>query len=250
MHKLQQINRFLFSEMRWTLDSITNIIDNQYRNNKLDTKYWSYLMVFETSDGFRVNNIDSTITFAVRQPGETLGHIKCNGFGMIFDAKYYKESDAEIYNSFTDLIGTSIDTVELERIQFVNCNLKTNPKANQKILWFIANFIFHQNNTNNSVDVIINQFRAGYCLHFAMMLKCLFGGEIYWAAPFGHMVYMHDGIPYDIEGVNTSDCEHYIPIKYIEDGIKDFTRVPGDYFNASENFIQECMNNYKKDNNI
>ena len=156
--------------------------------------------------------------------------------GMFFYA------EKNIFKNFTsEIINLSV----LAEIQFVKSNLKFCPKANKQVLYFIANFIYHCG--VDADDIIQEQFRAGYCLHFAMILKEMFpDGEICWCAPFGHMVYMYKDIPYDIEGVNSSDCDHYIPISFIRNGIDDFKHIPGVGFNASQEYIDDAIERYKQ----
>ena len=116
----------------------------------------------------------------------------------------------------------------------------------QEVLDFINNFKNHSN-----VPYYIERlFRSGYCYYFAEILKSAFNrGELCWCAPLGHIIWMDiDGIPYDIEGINQSDCLAYIPIKYMGDAINDFKRTDK-CFNASKNDIIEIMQKYYKDNN-
>ena len=238
-----------FGEMRWACNEITIIIDKYYKSESWDDD-WSYLVLYETSEDFRVGQDNHYVTFAVRHPGETIGYIKCDGFGKIIDAKFYKDND-DISNAFKNLIDQNIDLLELYKIQFVKCSFNNNRKASERILWFIANFVYHQGYTTDSAKFITSQFKEGYCLHFALMLKSLFGsGKMCWAAPHGHIVYVDNDIAYDIEGVSTFDCEYYIPISYLNRGIRDFTRIPGDKFNMSEEYIQGVIEQYKKDNDL
>lgn len=244
-------SKCMLFDMRWHCDEITGIIDEYYNMHKCD--HFSYIQVYDNSDNFTINTENHFIKFSIRIPGCTIGHFKCNAFGTILEIKLYNFHDNyNLNDKFKKLIGEKINIVELAKIEFVNKNIKINSKANNDILWFIANFLYYQpKDYNVSSEIIHNQFRAGYCLHFAMMLKNLFkSGEICWAAPYGHIVYMHDGIPYDIEGINTSDCDYYIPISYIKDGIKDFTRIPSDYFDASQEYINCAIKKYKQDNSI
>ena len=119
------------------------------------------------------------------------------------------------------------------------------------VIEFISNFRNH-NNTIESEENIRTLFRAGYCYYFAVMLKEAFNrGEICWCAPFGHICWVDDdGTPYDIEGVCYSDCDYYIPVSYIKEGLDDFKRVPGKAFNASQEYINNAIDRYKNDNNI
>lgn len=119
-----------------------------------------------------------------------------------------------------------------------------------KVLAFIDEFLNKEGQEN--VETIRHLFRSGYCLHFAEMLKSTFQrGEVCWCAPFGHMVWMdEDGTPYDIEGINYSDCDYYIPINYIKEGLNDFRHIPGVEFNASQEYIDNAIEKYKKDKHI
>lgn len=244
-------------EMRWVCDKITGVIDEYY---KVEHRPCSYLMVYEISDNFKVKSNIGEITFAIRRPGSTIGYIKCTSYGLITEAEFYKDScindDYSICNTIKNLVQKDfIASNELYKIEFVEASIKNSRankigdtnKVSEKILWFVANFVYAQG--YNNADCISNQFRAGYCLHFAIILKNMFKeGEICWCAPFGHIAYVQDGIPYDIEGVCTSDCEYYIPISYIKEGIRDFVRIPGVGFNASEEYIQDAIRRYKQDN--
>ena len=125
--------------------------------------------------------------------------------------------------------------------------------GNEEIIEFISKIRCHSYIDNSdSEETIRRLFRAGYCYYFAIILKEAFNrGEICWCAPFGHICWVDvDGTPYDIEGVCDSDCDYYIPVSYIEEGLDDFKHVPGKTFNASEEYINNAIERYKEDNNI
>lgn len=72
-------------------------------------------------------------------------------------------------------------------------------------------------------------------------------GEICWAAPFGHIVWVdNNDVAYDISGCNESECQYYIPICMLGDMVKDFTHVPGDAYNASEQEIASVIVKWEK----
>lgn len=248
MITLEQKFRKSFGEMRWYCPEITGAIDEYY-----NSQYGrcSYMMLYDVSKDFNTAQVTGTITFAIRYPGSTIGYIKCSAIGLIIEAKFYKDScvndDYTICEVFEKFVNNEfIATNNLRKIEFVNNSKKNNSKANEQILWFIADFVYFQG--NNNADCIQSQFMNGYCLHFASMLKSLFHeGEVCWCAPFGHIAYVEDGIPYDIEGVCTSDCHYYIPISYIKEGTRDFVRIPGVGFNASEEYIQDAIKRYEED---
>lgn len=125
------------------------------------------------------------------------------------------------------------------------------PKADETVLRFIFDFLNLQTpmysitnpTTTDPADILYNQFANGYCYYFAHMLKIAFQrGEICWAAPFGHIVWMDtNNVAYDISGCNDSECQYYIPISMLGDMVKDFTHVPGDTYNASEQDIASVI---------
>ncbi len=76
---------------------------------------------------------------------------------------------------------------------------------NKTILRFIWDFTWGFDSL--VCDVIRHTFTLGYCYYFACMLEDAFpGGKLMWTFPFSHIVYMYDGICYDVKGVfNTFD---------------------------------------------
>ena len=111
--------------------------------------------------------------------------------------------------------------------------------ADKQVLSFINDF-------REDDKSIRQKFCAGYCYYFAVMLKDAFHrGEICWCAPLGHICWVDDnGVPYDIDGVCDSDCNFFIPIRYIREGIEDFRHVPGREFNASREYIQNAIQTF------
>ena len=251
MFKLTQIpDKLELDTVCYECSDITGRIDDYILPENHD-RPWSYLYLWETTENFRINDFNSSVVFSIRYPGRTLGHIVVNGLGKIIEATYYpsnmdnNKQQLKYKRIFKNFTSEYIDLSVLAEIQFVQANLKFCPKANKQVIYFIANFIYHCG--VDADNIIQEQFHAGYCLHFAILLKEMFpGGEICWCAPFGHMVYMYEDIPYDIEGVNSSDCDHYIPISFIKEGIKDFMHIPGVSFNASQKYIDDAIERYKQ----
>ena len=125
------------------------------------------------------------------------------------------------------------------------------PDADKNVLEFIFSFLCsHAVNIDDTAHVR-KIFMDGYCYYFAVMLQNAFpGGKIVWCAPYGHIAYEYNAIVYDIEGVNISDVEDYIPIEHIGERISEFKHVPGVHFNFEETTttdINEMINNFKKD---
>lgn len=111
-----------------------------------------------------------------------------------------------------------------------------------KILTFIENF----KNSNKYPDIIEYYFRRGYCYYFAIILQTAFNrGKVCWCCPLSHIVWVDDdGTPYDIEGINYSECEAYIPIEYIGNVINDFKHVEEVHYNISKKEIYDIYKKY------
>jgi len=146
------------------------------------------------------------------------------------------------YENDCSAIDTAIEILEKEMEE--NTENKLSEKQ-EEVLGFIHEFLYNQGEDN--AETLRYQFRAGYCLHFAEMLKAIFRrGEVCWCSGLGHMVWVDDdGTPYDIEGINESECDYYIPISYISQGLDDFRHIPGTWFNASEEYIQNAIKTYE-----
>lgn len=148
-----------------------------------------------------------------------------------------------------------IEKREILTDKFIKENLKYCPTANEQVLKFIADFLYHgvpEIDLEVSAESIRSTFCAGYCYYFAhMLLEAFSRGTVCWAAPYGHMVWVDiDGNPYDIEGVNFSDCQYYIPCSYLGGHVDDFKHVPGVTFDASKEFLESVIKKYEEDNNI
>ena len=70
-------------------------------------------------------------------------------------------------------------------------------------------------------------------------------GEICWAAPFGHIVWVDEnGIPYDISGVNESETDDYIPEYMMGNTILDFKHIAGKVHNTSDQEIAKMVSDW------
>lgn len=114
--------------------------------------------------------------------------------------------------------------------------------ADKDVISFIEGFL-------GDHEIIWQTFTAGYCYYFAVMLKDAFQrGEICWCAPYGHICWVDDnGVPYDISGVCDSECDFYIPVRYIPEGIADFKHIPHKAFNASKEYIETAIQTFCRD---
>lgn len=119
--------------------------------------------------------------------------------------------------------------------------------VNEKIIEFIGNFYKSNDKSHEECEVIRKQFRNGYCYHFAVILRDLFpGGEMCIAAPFGHIVYVYENIPYDVEGVYDGEATDFIPISFLGDRITNFKHIPGEYVKETVDDVANTIKAYRK----
>lgn len=127
------------------------------------------------------------------------------------------------------------------------------PKADPAVLAFITELACCAATDGDQYEVIRSTFRAGYCWHFAMILKNVFErGEVCWAAPFGHIVWVDEnGIPYDIEGLNDGEQIYNIPVSYLGDFVRNFIHRPGEIFpGITKDQMIDIIRRYEADNNL
>ncbi len=115
------------------------------------------------------------------------------------------------------LLGGKYKSVKQAIDKFVANNYDySNCEANKNVLTFIGNILYH--NGVDNADTIVTLFSCGYCYYFAKMLQDGFpGGEICQASPYPHIVYVLDGIPYDIQGLCDLEYDELIPIEKLDD---------------------------------
>lgn len=103
--------------------------------------------------------------------------------------------------------------------------------GNKSIVEFIANFRFffvRDVEYTQSSETIRSLFENGYCYYFAKILEDAFpGGTICLCYPYGHIVYVHEEVAYDIGGVSDAENEYYVPINVVEKVTQMFKHVPG-----------------------
>lgn len=135
---------------------------------------------------------------------------------------------------------------KVKRTEFVQDQLKCFPGSDEQVLYFIADFLYHQG--TDSAETIRYQFHSGYCYYFAHMLKQAFQrGEVCIAAPFGHFVWKDkDDICYDVEGVSASEAEYFIPESFMGNMVKDFLHIRNIAHNTTQKEIEELIERYKK----
>ncbi len=132
--------------------------------------------------------------------------------------------------------------------EYVEEALDCKPKADKRILQFITEFRLAGGLSETEEEAMRMAFRAGYCYYFAVMLKTAFPeGEICWTAPFGHIVFVYQNIPYDIEGLYYGEeDEELIPIGWLKDGILDFMHIPGKEYNMTDQEIAKIICEYRE----
>lgn len=126
------------------------------------------------------------------------------------------------------------------------------PDVDSQVLQFITDMVSCAAKNGDEYEVVRSMFHAGYCWHFATMLKNTFKrGEVCWAAPLGHFVWVDDnGVPYDVEGANFGEQDYHIPESYLGDALKDFMHIPGETYSISKEEIVDIIRKYEDDNNL
>ena len=121
-------------------------------------------------------------------------------------------------------------------------------KGADDVLNFIEQFLSH-GNSDEADEILKNQFNAGYCYYFAVMLKAAFNrGEVCWCAPYGHMCWVdNDGTPYDIYGLCISEADYFIPVSYLGDCLNDFLHTNKAHCTTKEE-IQDIIKRYLEEN--
>ena len=66
------------------------------------------------------------------------------------------------------------------------------PKGSGQVIGFINDFLGYQGDAE-AAQVLQDQFRTGYCYHFALMLKGIFDrGQVVWLAPYEQIGWQDD----------------------------------------------------------
>lgn len=111
------------------------------------------------------------------------------------------------------------------------------------ILEYIEDFVNNSDSTNT-----IHLFTNGYCYAFAQILQATFGnGEICWVAPYSHIVWVYDNIPYDINGIYQGESTMFIPESYLGESITGFKHLPGYLDTTTKDDIDKIINTYLND---
>lgn len=105
-----------------------------------------------------------------------------------------------------------------------------------EVIQFIAHMRFHGGDNKYSEQAIYNLFSAGYCYHFAIILKTVFNrGKICLYKDYRHILWVDDknnmDIPYDIGGMYYDyDPKELIPIDNLsEEELEPYIHCSGKY---------------------
>lgn len=110
--------------------------------------------------------------------------------------------------------------------------------GNPTIIKFTYDLLYSQG--ISGVEYIRNMFSCGYCYYYAKMLQDAFpGGEICVCYPYGHIVYIYDKIPYDIDGISSADAYDFIPIDFLGEAINDFRHIDGIQYNITPRQLEK-----------
>lgn len=206
-------------------------------------------------------------------PEKSLGipySISENKIGIIIGDDNEKEAKAAITRFIQDIKQSTYERIQeydavLDEIngngtvgsawreqlrEYNNKIMEKYPDTDMTVLTFISDLMSCAAVSEESYEVIRSTFQAGYCWHFAHILKTVFGrGEVCWAAPFGHFVWVDEnGVPYDAEGLNQGEQDYNIPESYMGVFIKDFKHIPGDIIsNVTTDDINRMIRKYKED---
>lgn len=123
-------------------------------------------------------------------------------------------------------------------------------KGAEDVCNFIEQFLSHSNSYEAEV-VLKEQFNAGYCYYFAVILKAAFNrGEVCWCAPYGHICWVDDdGTPYDIYGICISEADYFIPVSYLGNCLNDFLHINKAHCTTEEE-IQDIIQRYLNDKGV
>lgn len=116
----------------------------------------------------------------------------------------------------------------------------------EDVFKFTEDFIAHAEMNGIDNKNIRDLFMAGYCYHFAHMLKAAFDrGEVYICAPYGHVVWRDvDNRYYDFDGEYVNQSATYVPVSDPDSHWQDFARSVSDSSGATEEDIENLVVKY------
>lgn len=167
------------------------------------------------TDFISIGSINNDITDSWEEYIPFFDYLNIKGYNG-FKASIISERDKlikELQNGYYDIITAK--TLFAEYLtDILYHQIKRKPYEN--VLNFIDKFALSKG-ADAYNNVIQPLFRSGYCYYFAIMLKDAFNdeGELCLCCPYGHIVWMYKGVPYDIEGVYNGEAELFIPLRFL-----------------------------------
>lgn len=137
---------------------------------------------------------------------------------------------------------------ELENVNpydYMN-KLREEDNHQEEVFKFTEDFIAHAEMNDIDSKNIRDLFMAGYCYHFAHMLKAAFNrGEVYICAPYGHVVWRDvDNRYYDFDGEYVNHSATYVPVSDPDSHWQDFARNISNSSGATEEDIENLVVKY------
>ena len=132
----------------------------------------------------------------------------------------------------------------MEKKEWLLNQYRNEPQADEEVLRFIANFVFHENGkTGKGMEAVKNLFSEDYCWHFAHMLKIVFGrGQIYCTGNEHHFVWRDTKtagiILYDINGIYHTH-KILVPEEELEENLQEIKKPEGDNGTEAETNIMQ-----------
>lgn len=190
-----------------------NII--HFEENPLVPSLYPPQYIEKETDFISIGCINNDITDSWEEYIPFFDYIKLKGYSG-FKASIISEKDEFIRLLQVDCYDiTTSKTLFAEYLtDILYHQIKRKPDEN--VLNFIDKFALSKG-ADSYNNVIQPLFRSGYCYYFAIMLKEAFNdeGELCLCCPYGHIVWMYKGVPYDIEGVYNGEAELFIPLRFL-----------------------------------
>jgi len=183
---------------------IAEIVDANLTDNN------TFLLAYNNNGHFAILDIN------------TIGFLQ----GLLDDLMLATSEDKKVYNIYDYYVKVENKTSLSNKLPLDNWleeQLKKNRKAKIEILKFIGNFVTHDKNPE-SFRVIEHQFTTGYCYHFALIMRNMFGGKIVWHKGYSHILWQdRNKVLYDIYGVYCNyNLGEIVPISELGDELESY----------------------------
>lgn len=146
--------------------------------------------------------------------------------GLLDDVVQAFSEDKKVYNVYDyyrKIENNNSLSQQLSLDSWLKNQFKKNIKAKIEVLEFIWKFVTHDKNPD-SFRVIEHQFTTGYCYHFAIIMKKMFGGKIVWHKGYNHILWQdRNKVIYDIRGVYCNyNLDEIVPVSELGDDIDSY----------------------------